>query len=420
MSERLQRWFFPAGILLWAMLVFWIWSPSHYWPDADGYLLHVAEGRLVAHPPGYALFVILGRFFHLLGLAPYSAVQLASLALTVAGLGFFYLLMRQLLDVRLAQALTMAAAFSWVVLLNVQTGTSHASDLFTVSLLLLAAVRLPATAHNAWDRDLQFAAALFLCGGFRLTTLILMLPVCLSIALQNRRRISFWICCLAGGLAVGLWQCWVVFESGGYAVYSSSAAAMNADNRPSSVLLSGWTQTTALNIFRALLWAGMGTLPFIVVVAASWRWPVPPVARKAFVYGAVASLGPLLGVSLYLCTHPGYVVSVIPGAALVGASLASAAMSSFPWRSFVAVVGAGLCTFLFMKPFLPPATKQQAVTNGILLQYSASCVRTSTFNTTARWLRLAGLEADIPPHRVTDLQQEDEWRKRFEQAGRGY
>jgi hypothetical protein len=69
--------------------------------------------------------------------------------------------------------------------------------------------------------------------------------------------------------------------------------------------------------------------------------------------------------------------------------------------------------FLFMKPFMPPATKWQAVANGILLQYSAACARAASFNTTARWLRLAGLESEIPDHRVIDLQQEDEWREYF-------
>jgi hypothetical protein len=400
--------------ILWCVLVSYLWSAHHYWPDADGYLLHVAEGRWVAHPPGYPLFIIMGRLFHAVGLQPYLAVQFASLSLTVAGLGVLYLLMRQLIDQILAQALTAAAAFSWIVLLNVQTGTSHASDLFTVSLLLLAAVRLPSGAHKAWGHDMFFAAALFLCAGFRLTTLLLMLPLCTLVVLMNRRRASFWICCLIGVAAIGLWQSWVIRESGGYEVYSFDAAAMNADNKPSSILLSGLTQTTALNLVRALLWSGVGTLPFLVVAAGSRQWPIPSGSYHALLYGLAASLGPLLGMALYLCTHPGYVVSVIPGAALTAAILASAQWSSFPWRTFgVSVVGVvGL--FFLMSPFMPPATKWQAVANGILLQYSAVCTRTGTFSTTARWLRLAGLESEIPSHRVIDLQQEDKWREYFE------
>jgi len=416
MSKNLQRWFLPTGILLWAILVFWMWSPRHYWPDADGYLLRVDQGRSVAHPPGYALFVLLGHLFRACGLAPYSAVQFASLTMTLAGLCVFYLLMRQLLGVLHAQALTLAAAFSWIVLLNVQTGTSHASDLFTVSLLLLAALRLPSTARDSWARDLLFAAALFLCAGFRLTTLLLMLPFWLLVALYNCQRISFWMSFLVGIIAIGLWQSWVIAESGGYAAYSEAAAAMNADNRPSSLLLSGLTQTTALNIIRALLWAGVGTLAFLVIAVASWCWPIPIAVRRAFFYGLAASLGPLLGVTLYLCTHPGYVVSVIPGAALLVAALASASRLSFPWRAFAVSIVGVLCIFLFMRPFVPATSKWQAVANGILFQYSAACTRSSTFNTTARWLRLAGLESEIPNHRVIDLQHEDDWRSYFNEV----
>lgn len=416
MPERSKSWLLPASAVLWSVVVWYLWSPRHYWPDADGYLLHVAEGRWVAHPPGYALFVMLGRLFHAAGYAPYVSMQMASLSATVAGLGVLYLLMRRLLDPLRAQALTIAAAFSWVVFLNVQTGTSHASDLFTVSLVLLAAVRLPSSAGNAWRRDLFFAAALFLCAGFRLTTLLMLSPLFFLVAWRNRSRSSFRVSCLLGLLAIGLWQSWVIRESGGYAIYSLGAANMNADNRPSSVLLSGFTQTTALNMIRALLWAGVGTLPLLVVALGCWRGPVPPAPRYAFFCGLAACLGPLLGVMLYLCTHPGYVVSVIPGAALIAASLASVHRTNFPWRasavSAVCLVG----MFLLMAPFVPPTTKWQAIANGILLQYSAGCARTATFNTTARWLKLAGLDSEIPSHRVVDLQQEDKWREYFDQV----
>ena len=413
MSGRNLRWSALLFTILWCAVVAYLWSPTDYWPDADGYLLHVAEGRWVAHPPGYALFVMSGRLFHALGFPPYLAVQLTSLSLTVAGLSVLYRLMREILSPLYAQVLTIAAAFSWLTLLNVQTGTSHASDLFTVSLLLLGAVKLPGSRGSAWGADLFFATSLFLCAGFRLTTFLMMAPLCLLVVLNNRTRASFWVSCILALMAVALWQLWVIGESGGYAAYSAAAAAMNADNHPSSLLLSGLTHTTALNMFRALLWAGVGTFAFSVVAGAGWCWPIPTVARRAFFYGLAATVGPLLGVIFYLCTHPGYVVSVIPGTALVAASLAATSRPSFPWRAFGASVIGVLWMFLFMKPFMPPATKWQAVSNGILLQYSAACARTATFNTTSRWLRLAGLESEIPDHRVIDLQQEDEWLEYF-------
>ena len=410
----MQRWLLPAGAFLWVALVAYLWSPRHYWPDADGYLLHVAEGRWVAHPPGYALFVIIGRFFHAIGCPPYLSVQLASLSLTIAGLGVLYRLLREFLVPLAAQAMTLAAAFSWVVLLNVQTGTSHASDLFTVSLLLFAAVRLPCSGANAWGPDLVFAMALFLCAAFRLTTFLMMGPLLLLIAWSNKGRLSFWSSCLIAAGAVALWQGWVIAQSGGYAAYSASAEVMNTGNRPSSVILSGFTPTTSLNMIRALLWTTMGILPFLIMLVAQWREPCQSAVRKALFYGLTALLFPLLGVTLYLCTHPGYVVCTLPGAALAAAGVATAGVARLTWKLFGVAALVPLAVFLFVSPFLPPVSKWQAVANGILLQYSASCSREAMFNTTARWLRLGGLSEEIPAHRALDLETEDKWREQFE------
>jgi hypothetical protein len=415
MPENLRRWLFPLSAILWCVLVVYLWSPKHYWPDADGYLLNVAEGRWVAHPPGYALFVMLGRSFHALGFSPYLAVQLASLSLTVAGLFVLYRLMRQVVDPFRAQVLTVAAAFSWLTLLNVQTGTSHASDLFTISLLLLAAVKLPASRVNAWGPDFFFAASLFLCAGFRLTTFLMMGPLCLLVAWNNKARASIWVASCVALAAAALWQLWVVGQSGGYAAYSAAAAAMNADNRPSSVLLSGFTQTTFLNLVRSFLWAALGTLPFLVAIVFSARGLRKQPSYILLSYSIAATIMPLLAVALYLCTHPGYLVSVVPGAALTAAaSVAAGAPTPFPAKSFAGAVLGVVAIFLVMSPINPPEAKWQAVANGILLQYSAGCSRQAVFNTTARWLRLGGLEAEIPPHRVIDLRQEDDWREQFE------
>lgn len=404
-----------ALVLIWGGLLFYMWSPQPYWPDADGYLLHVAEGRWVAHPPGYALFVILGRLFHAVGFGPYMAVQLASLSLTVAGLVVLHRLLRQFLEPARAAALTVAAAFSWAVLLNVQTGTSHAADLFTVSLILLAAMRLPGeAARSAWPQDLLFGLSLFLCAGFRPAALIMLLPLCLLVAWNNRHRASFWISCVAAALVIAIWQSWVVWQSGGYAIYSATVAGMNEGNARSSVLVNGLTETSILNILRALLWVSLAVLPFSVVVLANSRqWNISP-AQPALLYGLAAWLLPWIAVALYLCTHPGFAVTTVPGAALTTAAILAGSVSRFPWKTFALAVVLPLALILTVSPIMPPARKWQAVANGLLLQYSAGCSRQAVFNTTARWLRLGGLEHELPAHRVKDLQIEDEWREHFE------
>lgn len=398
----------------WAALVLYMWSPRPYWPDADGYLLHVAEGRWVAHPPGYALFVILGRFFHALGCSPYVAVQVASLSLTVVGLVVLHQLLRQFLAPLHAMALTVAAAFSWSVLLNAQTGTSHAADLFTVSFILLAATRLPgADSKSAWSRDLLFGLSLFVCAGFRPAALIMLLPLCLLVAWNNRGRVSFWAACFAAVFVITAWQWWVIWQSGGYVIYSATVAGMNEGNARSSLIASGLTETSILNILRALLWVSLATLPFLVVLLSKGRQANVGRPQPALLYGLSAWLLPWLGVALYLCTHPGFAVTPVPGAALTAAALLAGVSTRFPWKTFTVAVALPLAFILAVSPIMPPARKWQAVANGLLLQYSANCSRQAVFNTTARWLRLGGLDAEIPAHRVRDLQVEDEWREHF-------
>jgi hypothetical protein len=406
-----------VGLVLvgsWLALVLYMWSPRPYWPDADGYLLHVAEGRWVAHPPGYALFVILGRFFHAVGCPPYVSVQMASLSLTVAGLVVLHRLLHRFLEPLRAMALTAAAAFSWAVLLNVQTGTSHAADLFTVSLILLAATRLPgAVVNSAWSRDLLFGLSLFLCAGFRPAALIMLLPLCLLVAWNNRHRISFWVACFAAAFVIVAWQSWVIWQSGGYAIYSATVAGMNEANARSSLIASGLTETSVLNILRALLWVFLATLPFLAVVLLRQRQAKVVSIQPALSYGLAAWLLPWAGVALYLCTHPGFAVAPVPGAALTAAALLAGAEGWFPRKTFAVAVFLSVVLIVTLSPIVPPTRKWQAVANGLLLQYSANCSRQAVFNTTARWLRLGGLEAELPAHRVRELQIEDEWREHF-------
>jgi hypothetical protein len=106
----------------------------------------------------------------------------------------------------------------------------------------------------------------------------------------------------------------------------------------------------------------------------------------------------------------------VPGAALAAAAFTAGATARFPTKAFAGTVLAVIAMFLLMLPINPPATKWQAIANGILLQYSAGCSRQAVFNTTARWLRLGGMESEIPAHRVIDLKQEDDWRAHFEKV----
>ncbi len=402
--------------IVWLAIVGLSWSPHPYWPDADGYTLRVAQGQWVAHPPGYALFVIFGKAFHFLGMNPYLSIQFASLTLSILGILCSYFLFRMLLDTTASMLFSIATAFSWALLLNTQTGTSHSADLLTVSFLLYTALRLSknkAGGEITWTSALWFGSALFLCAGFRLSTLLMMGPLLGVLAWHQRRNFRFWSAAILAAALITAWQIWVISEYGGYSVYSASVAGMNKDNAHSSLLISGPTQTAFLNILRALLWSGLTCLPFLLCVATARRIPSSSFEFTALVYGLAAFIGPFAGVSLYLCTHPGYVVSLIPGAALIAAAFTAHTDLKFARIPLFTGVAFTVFIFLIISPIAPMTKKWHAVANGILLQYSSISSREGIFYTTARWLRLADMDSEIPEHRKTDLIEEDVWKEKF-------
>lgn len=415
MNNLSARWFAAGLVVLWSATIYFMWSPRPYWPDADGYAFHMIREHWVAHPPGYALFIILGRFFLSMGCGPYLAVQMASFSLTVAGLAVLYRLLRELLEVPRALAFTGGAAFSWIILLNAQTGTSHASDLLSVSLLLWAAMRLPGKESAAsWSCDLSFAAALFVCAGFRLNTLIMLAPLCLLVAWQNRGRLSFWISCAAGAVVIIAWQIGVIVTFGGWDAYAALAASMNAGNSASSILLQGVTAATILNIGRAFFWVALGTLTFWLACWGGAFQGLSPKARLALIYGLAAFLGPLLAAACYLCTHPGLVVSTVPAAALCAAAMVSPTPARWAWKPFTAAAVATVLLLFLVSPIVPPSGKYQAVANGVFLQYSVWAAREGVFRTTSGWLREAGLGLMLPEHRRNELEHGERWRQHFE------
>jgi hypothetical protein len=422
--------------ILWIILIWQTWSHTPFWPDAAGYTSHVAEGRWVAHPPGYPFFVALGHGFHALGFPPYPAVQAASLLLTLTALPVLFLLFRRTCRQIDAALLTIAFLFSWNVLLLSRTGTSHAADFFSVSFLLLI------TTSRGFREGKNFYLALYglgivACAGLRLTTAIMMVPFFALVLFRHRRMAGLWITYTLAGLAVFLLQILVIRLSGGWQPYSEYSHAMHLGNLGSSLLLSGVNGATLLNLTRTLGWWGL-SVSFLLILPLIVPWkkstggttstssvaskvtdgmePVPPLQtmpgltlnqRELLLYGGTSALGCLAMAGLYLCTHPGYLSAAMPGTfACLAAILPLIAHQA--WKTGVVASCIVLDTgfFLLARPILHPSTPFQAAANGLLLQYSGDAVRQSLYKTTSGWLREAARDDLIPPHRRRDLDSE--------------
>jgi len=407
---------FPMAVaigLLWCGLLAATWSRSPFWPDADGYALHVEQGEWVAHPPGYLLFMLLGRGFHALGLSPYPAVQAASLLLAAISFPLLYQIFRRSCESADAAFLLVAYAFSWLVLILSQTGTSHAGDLATMSFLLWIVTSEKFRNGNPTSY-LLFALGVIACATMRLNSAIMEFPFFVAVLIRHGRRPGIWLAYMGAAIAILAIQAGVIQLSGGWDAYTTAARNGHLGNRRSSLLLSGVSAATLLNAARTIGWwilSGMTLLliPFFI------RWKqagtLPPERRELLVYG-IASIAGCLGVcSLYLCTHPGFLCPALPGTFICAAALLPMVTPGARTGLIASALALSLALFMLVRPFRNPQTPLQAAANGILLQYGACSVKNSIFKTTAGWLKDSGFEKYAPPERVRELEEEAERKK---------
>lgn len=420
-SDRIKFYLLAAlAASFWVFILSCTWSQSPFWPDADGYTSHVDEGRWVAHPPGYLIFVIAGHGFHSVGLPGYASVQAASLLFTVASFPVLFALFRRVCRPVEALALLAVFALSWNVLILSRTGTSHAADFFTVSVLLFLA-----TSHRFRDGHfgvcLAYGAAIVVCAGARLTTTIMLVPFFSLVLARNRRNGNLWIAYTLAGLAVIALQTSVIRLSGGWLPYSEYSHGMHLGNKPSSILLSGLNSITLLNLLRTIGWWGM-SLSFLLLLPLAalgrtkgwWFKNLPDRIhvlsvnqRELLLYGGASAAGCLVMAGLYLCTHPGYLSAALPGAF----ACLAATLPMVP--RFISTTFLGLSTavtiafFMLVKPICEPKTPFHAAANGLLLQYTGGAIKNSLFKTTSEWLRETGHNDLVPANRKIDLDREE-------------
>lgn len=383
------------------------WSRQPYWPDAQGYAESVEAGRWVAHPPGYLFFVATGRLAHLLVTDAYRSVQAVSFLAWLFSIPVMFGGLRKITSDWRAWGLTAVFAFSWIPLVICRTGTSHAVDLLLIS-ALLGVVAGPGFQAQKTGSTALFWLLLAVIAGFRLTTLIMMLPLAAVVLWQHRHSGLQWAGACGLGFCVMTLYLLIIHLSGGWTAYSEYARSMAAGNGPSSVLLHGFTGQTLLNVFRSLFWflsaAGLVFLPSL----GGLKWRNPP--TQIFL---AAIAGPLGLTTFYLATHPGYLAPALPAVFFLAAQTWNERCLSKPPRiCLAAALLISLGWFFGFQIIRHPLGKFDAAANGLILQYSRDGVRTSTFRTLSGWLVEAGAGKAVPANRLQDLQEEQARKKR--------
>lgn len=384
-----------GGLAVLATVVALSWSGQPYWMDADEYALFLSLGRWAVHPPGYLLFMALARLLYACGFAsPYGTLQVLTLAMTLAGMLMLFRLLRQVLGPLPASVLVFTFALSWVPLLINHTGTSPTSDFLTVPWLLLMVLRLSERPTRSTSAHL--ALAMVVCGGLRLTTLIMMVPLLATVWWRHRRHPYVWVAFAASLLMVGLLQILTIAASGGWDMYRFMVWKENFVTR--TTIESGLAQRLLVNLGRCVLWFLLATLGLWFALPRL-RSPTPwrPRERMLLTYGILATAGPFVACALYLCEHPGYLAPCLAGFYLCVAVAWSRAEGRLGFaRGPIIAVLASLLLFFGLRYDKHPATPAQAVANGLLLQYSAEAARHAYFLGTRDWLRTVHELQPIP------------------------
>jgi 4-amino-4-deoxy-L-arabinose transferase-like glycosyltransferase len=240
--------------------------------DAVQFALALREYDVVKHqphPPGYILYVALGRAVH--GWVGDAAAAYVLLAVAFSGIGTFvvYLLAREVYDRPTAVTAATLLAVSPLFWFYGTVGLSYAGEALMASVVAYFAFRaLRGSETDAW----LAAGYLGLAGGLRQSLLVLLLPLwVVSTVAGARRRRGVLMGSVILALAVLAWFVPMVWLTGGLARYLEASRQL-ADTvvRPTSIL--GGPLEVTLRMSRYLLESVLVALGPLAAVALLVPW----------------------------------------------------------------------------------------------------------------------------------------------------
>ena len=296
--------------------------------DAVQFALALDEYDVVKHqphPPGYILYVALGRLAH--GWTGDAAAAYVLLAVVFSGAGTFvvYLLARALYDRPTALTAATLLAVSPLFWFYGTVGLSYAGEALMASVVACFAFR----AMRGSETDAWLAAGfLGLAGGVRQSLLVLMFPLWLaSIAVGARRPRVIVVAAAVLALAVLVWWVPMIALTGGLERYLDASRYL-ADTvvKPTSIL-TGPADVT-LRMSRYLLESVLVALGPLAAAALLLPWYVRRHGwgpREWFLL--VWMVPPVLVCTLVHFGQAGYVLTFLPALVILLARVLLAALA---------------------------------------------------------------------------------------------
>jgi hypothetical protein len=301
--------------------------------DAVQFALALNEYDVVKHqphPPGYILYVALGRFVY--GWVGDAASSYVLLAVAFSGAGTFivYLLARAMYDRATALTAATLLAVSPLFWFYGTVGLTYAGEaLFASIVAYFAFGALRGSETDAW----LAAGYLGLAGGLRQSLLFLLFPLwLLSTALGVRRRRAVVVGGLILTVAVLAWFLPMIWLTGGLARYLEASRRL-ADTvvMPTSIL--GGPLEVTLRMSRYLLESVLVALGPLAVAALLVPWYVGRHgwrAREWFLLGW--TVPPVLVYTLVHFGQAGYVLTFLPALVILLTRVLLAALARMAER----------------------------------------------------------------------------------------
>jgi 4-amino-4-deoxy-L-arabinose transferase-like glycosyltransferase len=174
------------------------------------------------HPPGYLLYILLGRLVNLLVGDANASLVWISVVFGGMTASVVYLLGRRLFGQREASIAALFALTSPAFWFYGEVALTYALEAFFVTAIALACLE---TLRGNWRMALLSALLMGLAGGIRQTTLILMLPLWLFSLRRCGWRVIF-IAIFLLGLTVMAWLVPTIILSGGVVSYLAASRSV--------------------------------------------------------------------------------------------------------------------------------------------------------------------------------------------------
>ncbi|HEY7654162.1 MAG TPA: glycosyltransferase family 39 protein [Methylomirabilota bacterium] len=242
------------------------------------------------HPPGYLLYVGLGRLLNASLRDPTLAYVVLAMLFSAGSTFVLYGLARRLYDRTTAFVAASLLAVSPLFWFYGSVGLTYAGEAFAASVVawFAYATLTGSVRHLYWG-----ALALGLSGGMRQSVLLLLLPLwlgCAALGTRSRRRLA-----TAGGIVLGSVLAWLLpmmWLTGGPAAYLAASTQLYGSMLVPTSVLNGSLEITLAQLRYLLESTLVGLGPLGLVAAAlpayarreGWRapewfllaWMVPP------------------------------------------------------------------------------------------------------------------------------------------------